>query len=65
METFYVLLFGVAAVCAAGLEYGNRLSRGAAQATSADFSKFKNNYLLVYSLMMGRKTKNANRTHNV
>lgn len=53
METFYILLFGVAAVLAAVLEYGNRLTKGGQQVTNADFTRFKNNYLLVYSLAMG------------
>ena len=53
MEPYYVLLFGVAAVLAGGLEYGNRMAKGATQATSTDFVRFKNNYLVVYSLMMG------------
>ncbi len=50
MEGFYVIVFGVAALVAAVLEYGNRMAKGAAQGTTPEFSIFKNNYLLVYSL---------------
>eukprot|EP00887_Chlorella_sp_A99_P000640 scaffold5.g640.t1 len=51
METFYVLLFGAAALCAAVLEYGNRMGKGQV-ATNAEFIRFRSNYLIVYSLMM-------------
>ena len=56
METLYISIFGVAAVLAAALEYSNRLGRSKT-VTSAEFSKFQNNYLLVYSLMMGRQRR--------
>ncbi|GAB4815724.1 hypothetical protein N2152v2_002770 [Parachlorella kessleri] len=53
MEPYYVFVFGVAAVLAGGLEYGNRMAKGATQSgTSTDFVRFKNNYLVVYALMM-------------
>lgn len=51
METFYALLFGVAAVLAAGLEYGNRAGKNGTT-TTREFVAFRNNYLVVYSLMM-------------
>lgn len=54
MENFYVVLFGVAAVLAAALEYGNRMGKGGAVATNPEFSRFRSNYLIVYSLMMGK-----------
>lgn len=53
MELFYIALFGVAALLSAGLEYGNRIAKGAAQATSPEFTRFKNNYLIVYSVGLG------------
>ena len=53
MEPFYAALFGVAAVLAAVLEYGNRAGRNAPGNTTREFTMFRNNYLLVYSLMMG------------
>ncbi|EFN51339.1 hypothetical protein CHLNCDRAFT_33124, partial [Chlorella variabilis] len=52
MEPFYAALFGVAAVLAAVLEYGNRAGRNAPGNTTREFTMFRNNYLLVYSLMM-------------
>jgi MFS transporter, MFS domain-containing protein family, molybdate-anion transporter len=52
MESFYLAIFTVAAVLAGVLEYGNRVGKGNATATNSDFSKFRKNYLLVYSLMM-------------
>ena len=52
MDSFYGLLFGAAAVLAAVLEYGNRLGKSTAS-TSREFTLFRNNYLVVYSLMMG------------
>ena len=47
------MLFVVAAVLAGALEYGNRMTKIGGQVTNTYFSAFKNNYLLVYSLMMG------------
>ncbi|XP_078434412.1 uncharacterized protein LOC144705547 [Wolffia australiana] len=50
MELFYILLFGALSVVVATLE----LSKGSKDriTTSAAFNSFKNNYLVVYSLMM-------------
>ncbi|KAI3439118.1 hypothetical protein D9Q98_001527 [Chlorella vulgaris] len=52
MEVFYAGLFGVAAILAAVLEYGNRAGRNAPGNSTREFTIFRNNYLLVYSLMM-------------
>jgi MFS transporter, MFS domain-containing protein family, molybdate-anion transporter len=57
MESYYLLLFGLGALVAAVLEYGNRLraagSGGTKQANSPpEFLSFRNNYLIVYSLVM-------------
>lgn len=51
----YWTIFAVAAVVAAALEWRNRQGKGGAGSGAADrgFLAFKNNYLLVYSLMMG------------
>jgi hypothetical protein len=55
MEVFYAGLFGVAAILAAVLEYGNRAGRNAPGNSTREFTIFRNNYLLVYSLMMGTR----------
>lgn len=51
MEAYYYLVFGVLVAVLAALEFSksskDRIS------TSAAFNAFKNNYLVVYSLMMG------------
>jgi len=51
MEVFYYMVFGGLGLIVAALELSknnkDRIS------TSQAFSSFKNNYLLVYSLMMG------------
>lgn len=52
MDPFYWLVFGVAISAAAVLEWGNR-SGGSKKPWDADFRRFKNNYLLVFALMMG------------
>lgn len=52
MEPFYIAVFGVLAAIAAGLE----LTKGKSTSTdntSKEFSRFRSNYVLVYSLMMG------------
>ncbi|RRT52952.1 hypothetical protein B296_00044736 [Ensete ventricosum] len=54
MEAFYWLLFGGLAAVVAALEM-SKTNRDRA-ATSSAFNSFKNNYLLVYSLMMGAYT---------
>ena len=49
-----MLLFGMQALLAAALEYGNRLSNDNKHTGApAEFLSFRNNYLVVYSLMMG------------
>ena len=54
METFYIVIFGLQALIAAALEYGNRIgSDNKHTGASTDFLLFRNNYLVVYSLMMG------------
>lgn len=52
MDNFYIAVFLVGAVIAAVLEYGNRLGK-VVTATDPTFRKFKLNYLVVYSFMMG------------
>lgn len=52
--TFYYGLFGGWALAAAGLELGSRFGKKASGMVTTDlFKGFRNNYLLVYSLMMG------------
>ncbi|CAI5478985.1 unnamed protein product, partial [Closterium sp. Yama58-4] len=51
MEAFFWAVFGALVVLCAGLE-GSKGQRDKLQ-TSPAFQSFKNNYLLVYSLMMG------------
>ncbi|URE33732.1 hypothetical protein MUK42_07371 [Musa troglodytarum] len=53
MEAFYWLLFGGLAAVVAALEM-SKTNRDRASTSSA-FNSFKNNYLLVYSLMMGSR----------
>lgn len=50
MEVFYYLVFGGLAAVVAGLELGK--SAKDRVTTSQAFNSFKNNYVLVYSLMM-------------
>lgn len=62
MEAFYGLVFGVCAIMAAVLEWGNRSGAdGKNSALPTDFVAFKNNYLLVYTLMMGKDMIHAPR----
>ena len=52
-----MLLFGVQALLAAVLEYGNRIGNDNKHSgASTEFLSFRNNYLVVYSLMMGKNT---------
>ncbi|MQL70381.1 hypothetical protein Taro_002702 [Colocasia esculenta] len=50
MEVFYYLLFGALSLVVAGLEF-SKTSKDRVTTSSA-FNSFKNNYLVVYSLMM-------------
>ena len=52
MEVFYFLVFGGLAAVVAALEL-SKTSKDRIN-TSTAFTSFKNNYLLVYSLMMGK-----------
>lgn len=52
MELFYYFVFGGLAAVVAALELSK--SNKDRINTSSAFNSFKNNYLLVYSLMMGR-----------
>ena len=51
MELFYISVFGALAAVVAALEL-SKTSKDRINTSSA-FNSFKNNYLLVYSLMMG------------
>lgn len=50
---FYWVVFVAAGVLAAGLEYANRAGKAGQANFTREFSLFRNNYLVVYSLMMG------------
>lgn len=52
MELFYYVLFGAMAAVVAVLELGGKTNKDRIT-TSQAFNSFKNNYILVYSLMMG------------
>lgn len=52
MEIFYYMVFGGLSAVVAALELSK--SNKDRVNTSSAFNSFKNNYLLVYSLMMGR-----------
>lgn len=51
MEAFYFLVFGALSAVVAALEF-SKTSKDRITTTPA-FNSFKNNYILVYSLMMG------------
>ncbi len=51
MELVYWVLFGSLAAAAAGLELTKAADTTLVK--NAEFKRFRNNYLLVYSLMMG------------
>lgn len=51
MEVFYYMVFGTLGAVVAALELSKN-NKDRISTTSA-FNSFKNNYLLVYSLMMG------------
>ena len=55
MELFYIIVFGALAALAAGLELSKPADSTAIK--NADFRRFRNNYLLVYSMMMGTKPR--------
>lgn len=52
MEPVYWLLFGCLAAAAAGLEL-TKPADTTGSVKNAEFKRFRNNYLVVYSLMMG------------
>lgn len=52
MELFYIAVFLLSAMAAAALE-GTRKGETGSGTGNRDFLKFRNNYVLVYSLMMG------------
>ncbi|PHT48733.1 hypothetical protein CQW23_12941 [Capsicum baccatum] len=52
MELFYYVVFGAMATVVAVLELGGKTNKDRIT-TSQAFNSFKNNYILVYSLMMG------------
>ena len=51
MEVFYLSTFGILAALAAGLELTKPTDTTVIK--HVDFRRFRNNYLVVYSLMMG------------
>ena len=55
VETIYLLLFAALAVLAAGLELTKSTDQSVVK--SPTFLSFRNNYILVYSLMMGEPAK--------
>ena len=48
-------LFGLGAVVAFSLEWANHARKGGSGNTSPEFSAFRANYLIVYSMMMGER----------
>ena len=52
MEVFYTFIFGAMAALAAVLEL-TKSKDSAVETGSRDFMRFRNNYVLVYALMMG------------
>ena len=59
MEAFYILLFAVIAATTVLFELGKGRSSSASSSSATsltrDFLAFRNNYVLVYALMMGEK----------
>lgn len=51
MEVFYITVFGLLAAAAAALELAK--PKEGHMSTSMDFVRFRANYIVVYSLMMG------------
>ena len=51
MEVFYIMIFGLLAAAAAAFEFTK--PREGNMSTSRDFLRFRTNYIVVYSLMMG------------
>ena len=54
MEPFYALLLLLLATMAIILEFGSGPPAASPSASNAAFRSFRNNYLLVFSLAMGR-----------
>ena len=52
MEVFYTFIFGAMAALAAILEL-TKSKDSAVESGSREFTRFRNNYVLVYALMMG------------
>jgi len=50
-----MMLFGIQALLAIVLEYGNRIGNDKHLGASNEFLAFRNNYLVVYCFMMGKK----------
>lgn len=53
MNPFYYLSFAVLAVCTAALELAKASGAAKPFASNRGFLAFRNNYLFVYTLMMG------------
>jgi hypothetical protein len=53
MELFYVTAFTILAAVCFYLEITNKSAAANGQVTSDAFRTFRNNYLVVYALMMG------------
>ena len=53
MEIFYIAVFLLSAIAAAAVE-GTRKSESGSGSGNRDFLNFRNNYVIVYALMMGK-----------
>ena len=62
METFLLLVFAAVAAIAALLELSKRQS-SKQETTNRDFIRFRNNYVLVYALMMGANDAHSPHVH--
>ena len=62
METFLLLVFAAVAAIAALLELYKRQS-SKQETTNRDFIRFRNNYVLVYALMMGANDAHSPHVH--
>ena len=53
MNPFYIVTFVVLAACTALLEFKKAQGGAKPYASNSSFLSFRNNYIFVYSLMMG------------
>ena len=63
MNPFYIITFAALAACTGLLEYRKAHSGPKPYANDKSFLSFRNNYILVYSLMMGARWRSGLRCY--